>query len=432
MDLSRKITVNTLTQVIGRVGVILVSLLTTAILTRYLGQAGYGAFGVINTAVIILFSFADWGTNLTAVRELSKSPEKSGLFLGNCLVLRGLMSLLGITALWLLAFLNPALISLKKQILIASLIILFFSLRTSAQIIFHSKLKLHWAALVEFLAALIFLGFLLVLKGDLSLTLIIWLLVASSGLSALAALLIVFRMVKVDFHLDFSLWRHLIKESLPMGALMAVFSIYNRVDVFILQSLKDEAATGLYLLAYKVHDNLVMGAAYLMNAFFPIISRFPLAAPKEIDLKTVLQKAFDLLLVMAFLMMVVIFLLAPLIIDLLGGEEFGPSVTVLRILIFATGVAYLNHLTGYSLAALGKQRVHLKFGILVLIVNIIFNLVLIPRYSFLGAASVTVLSEALIFILSFFYLRKVIKIRLDLNSFPKTLWQLIINKGKIF
>jgi O-antigen/teichoic acid export membrane protein len=431
MDLSRKITINTLVQIIGRGGVILISLLTTAILTRNLGKAGYGAFGVINTAVVMFFSFADWGTNMIAVRESAKSPPKAGLILGNCLFLRSLMAFLGVAAFWAFVSLNPAFAKFRQEASLASFIIFFFSLKTSAQIIFHSKLKLYLMALVDLIAAAVFLIFLLLIKNT-SLFQVVLFLNFSALISAFIALLLSIRIVKIDFQINQKLIKELIKESLSMGALMVVFSIYNRIDTFILHFFKGEAATGLYTLAYKVHDNLCLGAAYLMNAFFPVIANFSKQTSENQTLKTILQKAFDLLLLMAIILVVLILIFAPTIINLLGGKEFLPSLKILRILGFATGISYLNHLTGYSLAALGKQRAHLKFSLFALLTNVVLNLVLIPRFSFVAAAAVTALTETLIFVLTFAYIRKSLRIKLSFFSFPQTAWQLISQKGKIF
>lgn len=431
MDLSRKVTFNTLTQILGRTGVIFLSLLATSILTRNLGQAGYGVFGIINTMVVIFYSFADWGTNMIAVRESAKSPEKSGVIFGNCLFLRSLMAFFGMTLYWLFIFLNPHLTEFRREASIGAVIILFFSFKTSAQIIFHAKLKLYLTALVELLASGLFLIFLLTLK-KLILFQVILFLIISSALAALLAVLMALKMVRSQFRPDWPLIKHLVRESLPMGAVMVVFSIYNRVDTFILQSLKGEAVTGLYLLSYKIYDNLVLGAAYLMNAFFPILANFSGQVSQEGQLKNVLQKAFDLLLAMAVFLLVVIFIFAPMIIDWLGGEEFAPSASSLRILVLAMVLAYLNHLTGYALVALGRQRVHLKFGLIALFANIILNFIFIPRFSFLGAAVVTVLTEGLIFILTFVFLSKALKIPLGFLSFPKTVRQLISQRGKVF
>lgn len=432
MDLSRQVTLNTFAQILGRASVILISFFTTALLTRQLGQAGYGAFGVISTAVVIFFSFADWGTNLIAVRESSKNPSQSAQILGNSLLVRTLMAFLGIALFLLFIFLNPAFSKFKFEAFLSSFIILFLSLKTSAQIIFHAQLKLHLAALIEFLSSFFFLLFLLFSKSNFSLLLVIFFLLFSAALAAIIALIAAFKIIPPNFQPNPRLIKHLLKESLPMGALLAVFSVYNRLDTFLLQAIKGEAATGIYVLAYKVHDNLVLGAAYLMNSFFPVLSGFPTNLKETKNrLTTLIQKAFDLLLAMALPLVVFIFLLAPFIINLLGGQEFTSSAAVLRILTFATGVAYLNHLTGYSLAALGHQRASLKFGLLALLVNLTLNLIFIPQYSYFAAAAVTFLSELLVFSLSFRYLRQ-IGYRLNFSSFPRTVWEFISQKGKVF
>ncbi|HUW21203.1 MAG TPA: flippase [Candidatus Bathyarchaeia archaeon] len=434
MDLSRRVTLNTLIQIVGRGGVILISLFTTAILTRSLGQTGYGSFSMINMSVVIFFSLADWGTNLVAVRESAKTTGNLGQIYGNCLLLRTIMALLGMFLYAFFVVVNFRFADFRREALIASLIIIFFSLKTSAQIVFHSKLKLYLVTLIDLVAALLFLFSLILFKGNSSLTLkyIVIFLNLSSGLAALLALFLSQRLMKANFKIDFGLIKYLVRESLPMGALLTTFAVYNRIDTFILQAVSGEAAVGLYSLAYKIHDNLILGAAYLMNAFFPVIANFTELKVDGIDLKRILQKAFDLLLAMAIPMTILFFILSPVIIRLLGGEEFMLSSKILRVLIFATMIAYLNHLTGYSLLALGEQRTHLKFCLVTLAVNVCLNCLLIPKFSYMGAAFVTVLTEGLIFGLTFTYLKRKINTRFSLTGFPKTVWQLIIHKGKIF
>jgi len=81
-------------------------------------------------------------------------------------------------------------------------------------------------------------------------------------------------------------------------------------------------------------------------------------------------------------------------------------VLVLRILVFATFIAYFNHLTGYSLIALGKQKVSLIVAIIALVWNVSLNLIFIPRYSYLAAAAITIATEGLVLILTSVYLAR--------------------------
>jgi O-antigen/teichoic acid export membrane protein len=89
----------------------------------------------------------------------------------------------------------------------------------------------------------------------------------------------------------------------------------------------------------------------------------------------------------------VVYFLSPWIIRVLSGNDFGASVMVLRILLIAMVFAYLGHLVGFTLIALGKQKQVLVVGLVSLIVNIGGNLLLIPSFGINGAAWVTVLTE---------------------------------------
>ncbi|MFC1789882.1 oligosaccharide flippase family protein [Patescibacteria group bacterium] len=433
MGLLKKITINTLTQILGRSGVILISLVVTAILTRHLGENGYGIFGVISGATMMFFSFADWGTILIAVRELANKKGKEALILGNSLIIRATMSLVAIFLFIVFVYVNPAFDKFKIEILIAGVIIFFLSIKTSAQIIFHAEMKLYFSALVELVGSLFFLLALILGSGNLSLRRAIIFLVFSSVVSAAFALGIVLKRVRPVFRLEKNFSRTLLKASLPMGAVLAVYSIYTRLGSFVLQFIHGEVAVGIYLLAFKVHDNLKLGAAYLMNAFFPVIASLPNSKNNEPNSKLgpVVQKAFDALLVMAIVILGGTFLLAPMIIGVLAGPSFSSSVRVLRILGLVTALSYLNHLTGYSLVALKEQKKHLLFGMIGLTFNLLGSLLVIPRWSYVGLAWVAVVTEGLIFCLSFYFLNRKIRVRFSLSSVLETFSFLLKKVRKI-
>ena len=100
------------------------------------------------------------------------------------------------------------------------------------------------------------------------------------------------------------------------------------------------------------------------------------------------------------------YLLAPLMIRVLGSSSFDPSITVLRILLIALIFSYLNHLYGFNLIAKGGQKQLLFLGITTLLFNFFGNLLIIPRFGINGAALVTALSEALAFLLTLVALKR--------------------------
>jgi len=430
MSIAPKVFAQTTIQIIGRILVVLASLLATAILTRFFGTSGYGDYIFITAAVFLFVSLADWGTGIISVREAAKRRKKEKEIFSQALFFRFLL------ALFLFFFFNflirilPQFKSLVGPATIASFLLLSLSIRSSLQIIFQTKLRFEKLALVEISSSVLFLIFLLpVVWVWPTLSFVFVALVSSSFLACILGFFLVRSLVSFVFSYKPKILKTLFWEALPTGALLFLFSIYTRVDIFILKSLKGPEAVGIYGVSHKIYENLVLGAAYLMNALLPIISRLAKRPSKKLSL--IYKKTFDVLVFFGLVVFLTIFFLAGLIVEIVAGGEFSASALVLRILVFGTFIAYLNHLTGYTLIALGKQKVSLLVAFFALLVNIFFNLLFIPQFSYLAASFSTVITEGLVFSLTSFYLAKKFGLYPSF-SFLKTLKQIILTRGKIF
>jgi len=152
-------------------------------------------------------------------------------------------------------------------------------------------------------------------------------------------------------------------------------------------------------------------------------------------LKRIYQKAFDILLLMSIGVVLATWIFAPLVVRLITQQrftEFSDSILVLRILSLALFLAYFNHLTGYTIVVLGQQRSYFFVALVALIFNVLANLIIIPQFSYFGAAAVTVLTEGLVLLITTFFVFRLTKIIPSLIQFPRTAIQLIKQKGKIF
>jgi O-antigen/teichoic acid export membrane protein len=96
---------------------------------------------------------------------------------------------------------------------------------------------------------------------------------------------------------------------------------------------------------------------------------------------------------------------APLLIGLLGGAEFLPQGAVaLQIIIWSIPFGWLNSVTNYVLIALGLERMQPRAFALTVGFNVIANLIFIPRYGFVAAGVVTILSEIVLLLAFAYYL----------------------------
>lgn len=431
MGVSQLVVKNTLFQGAGKATTLLLSLATTALLTRYLGVEGYGAYAFISAFVLLFGTISDWGTNIIAVREASRKKEKQPAIFGNILLFRLVLAVIAFVLLNAVIRLRPDWQGFVAAATIASFVLLALSLKTSLNVVFQTLLRYDRAAIVEVLSSTVFLALVatsFIMGRGLMAVMASWF--VATLVASLLGLYFSFRLSPITFVLEQKIIKRVFWEALPAGALFLVFSLYNRIDTIILEHFQGEAAVGIYSLAYKIHDNLVLGAAFLMNSMFPLLSKK--FGAKAGAVKSYYQKSFDLLLVSGFLVGAIAFLFAPAIISILGGEGFRQSVGALRLLSFATFISYFNHLTGYSLIAFGRQRVSLAIAVLALVFNVLTNWIFIPHFSFTAAAVITIATEGMVLILSGRVLAKTLGFWPSLSSFPKTWALLLKTRGRKF
>lgn len=405
MSLSQKVAFNTGIQIVSKIITVGFTLLTTILLTGYLGKQGYGEYIYVITLVALFGSFADWGTLTIGVREVAKKKQNQGQLLANIFVLRLLLSFLAIALLIIASFFLPM---QRRMIIIASPILFWVATKASFGIVFQTKLQMYKAAIADIVNSfLIFVFSWYVVQKGLGFGPLIWSVTWATVLAALAAGVLAIKTVNYIFALDKKLITRFFKESLPMGAVLLMFTMDNKIDTVMLGSFKGSGAVGIYGLSSRVYDVLVLGAAYLMNSLLPIISS--LNKPK---MRIVYQKTFKIMLAMGLAVLAGVMVFSPLIIKILTQQrfvEFFDSVAILKIMGVSLLIAYFNHLTGYTIVALGKQRWYFRIALISLVFNLVANLIFIPRFSYFGAAWVTVLTESLVLAITIYYLRWTLK-----------------------
>ena len=166
---------------------------------------------------------------------------------------------------------------------------------------------------------------------------------------------------------------------------------YMRVDSVLLGIVKGPAAVGLYQAATNLVLYFNVVARSVNRALYPRMGR---AWP---DRRGEFGRLRDVSLrVIAFLgvpLAVGSVLLAPRTIDFLYGPAFAPAVLTYQLLALVIPVRMAGHTLSLSLAATDRQTARTVAVTVTALVNVALNLVLIPRWSYLGAAVATVVCE---------------------------------------
>jgi O-antigen/teichoic acid export membrane protein len=121
--------------------------------------------------------------------------------------------------------------------------------------------------------------------------------------------------------------------------------------------------------------------------------------------------------------------LAPLLVLILGGQSYLPNAAIaLQIMIWSIPFGWINSIVNYILIALGQQSKLTRAFVIGLTFNISANLILIPRFSFVAAAVVTILSELVEGLVFMFYLER----SLGSIQWIRLLWRLFVAAGAMF
>jgi len=183
-----------------------------------------------------------------------------------------------------------------------------------------------------------------------------------------------------------------LRESWPLFVNQLLQGLFFKVDALLLPGLAGLAAAGVYGAAYKVSEGAGIISSSFTLALFPRFSRAS-------DTTEAYRLGFRLLLQVGLPLAAGTALLAEPIVAVVGGRDYLPdSAVALAILICYLPLSYANGLTQYVLIAAGRQRLLTAAFVAALVFNVAANLLLIPRFGYVGAAWVTVASELVLLV----------------------------------
>ena len=393
----------------------IVSLVLSIFIARVLGAATFGTYTFVLAFIAVFAVFSDMGYNTLLVREVARDKSQAGKYLNNILSIRIVLSLMiiGLIAIIINVLGYPA--DLKNIIYIFGIYTLVISFSDVFKVTFRAFEKMKYESYITILSNVVkvSLGLLILFLGygllEISLVFL---------LSGIFDLLISFlicekRFVKPRMELDMDFWKRTITIALPLGMLTILGLIYVEIDTLMLAMMKGAAVVGWYNAAY----NLILGFRPIphifMNALFPLMAYYYVSSKES--LRMGYEKSFKYLFILGLPIAAGISLLSGEIISLLYGEQFAHSVVALRILAWDVLLLSICAPVGFVLVSMNKQN---QMAIIVggcAMLNIVLNLILIPRFSYVGAGIATLTTEAVLFVLYFYLVSKYLH-RLSLHK----------------
>ena len=361
------------------------NLVLLGLLARYFGQSDFGKLSFLS----VFFFFIGSNDNLLIrpilVREMARDPARAPVIIGNGMIIRALFSLFAVALLWLCIWFIKCPVEIIQLAIFTSLGLLMSSLSGSYEIIFQVHLNVWYVKVINFISLLgtiITLYAVIFFKGSL---LQYNILILIPGLVSLWLIKhYADRFIRADFQLDLQIWKKIFHDSWPLLLTAVFIFIYHRIDQVILLGVQGPAGLGSYSVAVKLAEMFTIIAIALKVSVLPVMSAYFKSSPDNFNRTYRLGFKYLLLFIIPVAFWVSLF--SGEIISFIYGKEFLSSGPVLSILIWAEIFVFVGIMNNTILVAADQQILDPVFTGISALVNIILNLILIPRYGFMGAA----------------------------------------------
>lgn len=423
MSTVNRIFTNTLWQVIIRAVNILIGVFSLALVTRMLGQAGFGYYTTVFAFVQIFAILADLGLYMAMLREISSVKDRldENKIINNIFTIRVVSSLAMLILIPIAIQFFPYDQVVKTGAIFFMGTFFFQTLITTLTAVFSKKLDMAKVALVDFVNKILYAGFLLYLFiYGFSFNAILWGSAITMGLSFILLLFFIRRHTKLSLAWDFGYWKVVWHRSWPLAITVVLNLLYFKADILILSAYRSPEEVGVYGAPYRVLEVMATFPHMFMSLIMPIFTASWIAK-KIKELNNNFQHSFDFFSILSIAILFSTWLISRPLMIKLAGPEFADSGPILDVLIVATVGIFFGTLFIYLIVAMDAQKQMIKYFLWSAILALIGYFIFIPMYSYWGAAYMTLAVEWLIVIFAWRVIKKNIDLKIKLIVLYKSL-----------
>jgi O-antigen/teichoic acid export membrane protein len=363
--------------------------------TRYLGPEQFGVFSYAIAIVALFGAIAKMGLDGIIVRDLVNHPDKRDTYLGTAFWLKLIGALLALVALAIAVQFtsNDATTNLYIFIIASGLIFQSFEV---VDFYFQSKILSKYVSSVKLiqlaLSSVLQLYFIFT-QADL-----FWFVLVSliDQISLGIFLAFVYWRQKLGSffgQFDLGTAKTMLRSSWPLVLSGITVMLYMRIDQIMIREMLGEREVGLYSAAVKLSEAWYFVPVIITSSLFPAIVNARKIS--ELLYHARLQRLYTTLVWMAIAVAVPMTFLSDWLITLLYGEAYKDAAQVLIIHIWAGVFVSIGVASGSWFISENLQHYALYRTSLGAIINVIFNLILIPIFGLIGAAIATVIAQSM-------------------------------------
>lgn len=375
-----------------------VGLIVGVLVARYLGPELFGKWNYVIAFISLVSALATLGLDQIVVKHLLDKNEKESVLLGTAFYLRLIGSFIStlIVVFYFLFFKNDTVLLLVAVLTALNLWFQTFDvIDLKNQSVLQSRKTVVVKNSVFVVISVVRLVF-VYLECSLLSFVILSLIECILGALGLILFYGIDNLKKWKFNIDYCIV--LLKQAWPLILSGIVIMMYMRLDQIMIGEMIGDVGVGLYTVSTRFTELWYFIPSVFATSFFPkLVEKFNTNKKNYYD---VCLRLLKLLFFISFSIAVFFTFFSSFIINFLYGKEYTMSVFALQISIWTGVFVFWGVAAGNMLVIQNLNKHNLIKSLQGLLLNVILNLVLIPKYGINGAAIATLISQ---FHASYFY-----------------------------
>lgn len=375
-------------------------LLSSIIITRGLGPTGKGLYALVVAAIAIGSQFGNLGLHASNTYFVAQNKRLLGFLHKNTVVISILTGTITSLIIFLIHWLKPNFFDLEHQFLpfvLFGVIFSLLSLLLRNLMIGIQKIKVnnYIELLTKFLvtSSIVLLYILDIISVQYVLIIaileyIIWTFYLSKKLQQ-------FSSPKGSISVK------LFKKNLNYGLKAYVMGLFGFLvissDIFLVNYYLEKEQVGFYSTAVQLATQLMMISTIVSTILLPKLSSVNNLSEKY----RLNKRVINYMTVLLFFICLIGYIFADQIMVLLYGIEFLPSARIFRILLIALFFLSIESIMVQYLAAIGMPIILVFYWAVVFMINLMLNILFIPKYGEIGAAYSSLIAYGLIWVFIF-------------------------------
>jgi O-antigen/teichoic acid export membrane protein len=390
---------------LARGGAILLDGLAYVLVVRYLGPADYGHYVAILAWLLLVDFAADLTVLDITVREIAKDPGRTSVWLTAATVFRLALALLGLSAFAVYLSLPQGALpaDLESAAWLAAVLLLAGPLRMPLTV-YRAQLRMHYELAITVLTRLlnlVLVGIVIARQGSLF---DLFLVVVASRL-LLGVLSWAFLGPARRLAWDGAAFRHLVRESIPMGLSGLAVAVQLKVDILVVTAVVGAAAGGLYGAVAQLPEYFLYLPVIITTPMLPMMSRL-FAEGDRGGFAAFYQKLVDVLVALIVPVVVAGMLVPREAVAFLFGPAFAGAAEVLPFMVVCIAVMWVSHAAAIAAVATGQQGSFVWIQGVCVSAFLALCALLIPGFGPRGAATARLVAVVLAPVLTYVVIRR--------------------------